>query len=32
MTVRQLRDYADDNGIDLGSATRKADILAILSE
>lgn len=30
MTVAQLRDYADEHDIDLGSATLKADILAAL--
>lgn len=27
MTVKQLVEYADDNDIDLGEATRKADII-----
>lgn len=30
-TVRDLRAYADDLGIDLGDATRKADILATIA-
>lgn len=30
-TVRDLRAYADDAGIDLGDATRKADILATIA-
>lgn len=29
-TVRNLRAYADEVGIDLGDATRKADILATI--
>lgn len=31
LTVAQLREYATENGIDLGTATKKADILAALS-
>ncbi len=30
MTVAQLKEYAANNGIDLGGATRKADILAAI--
>jgi hypothetical protein len=30
-TVRDLRAYADDAGIDLGDATRKADILTTIA-
>lgn len=30
MTVQQLKDYAAENGIDLGGATLKADILAAI--
>lgn len=30
-TVRDLRAYADEVGIDLGDATRKADVLAIIA-
>lgn len=30
MTVAQLREYADTNGIDLGGATKKADIRAAI--
>lgn len=32
MTVPDLRAYAETNGIDLGEATRKADILAAIEE
>lgn len=28
MTLPQLKDYAEENGIDLGGATKKADVLA----
>lgn len=31
LTVAQLREYAAENGIDLGTATRKADILAAVT-
>lgn len=31
MTVAELKQYATDNGIDLGDATKKADILAIIA-
>lgn len=30
MTVDELKQYAADNGIDLGDATKKADILAAI--
>ena len=30
MTVKELQAYADTNGIDLGEATKKADILAAI--
>ena len=30
MTVAQLREYADTNGIDLGGATKKADVRAAI--
>ena len=30
MTVRDLRQYAADNNIDLGAATRKADVIAAI--
>lgn len=30
LTLSQLREYAAENGIDLGSATRKADVLAVI--
>ena len=30
MSVKQLEKYAKDNEIDLGSATRKADIIAVI--
>lgn len=30
MTVAQLKSYADDNGIDLGDAKRKSEILGII--
>ena len=30
MTVAELRDYADANSVDLGDATKKADIIAAL--
>lgn len=31
MTVAQLKEYAAENDIDLGTAEKKADILAIIS-
>ena len=31
MTVAQLKEYAGENDIDLGTAEKKADILAIIS-
>lgn len=31
-TLRDLRAYADEHDIDLGDATRKADVLARLTE
>lgn len=30
MTVAEMREYADENGIDLGGATKKADVLEAL--
>lgn len=30
-TLRELREYAERRGIDLGDATKKADVLAILA-
>ncbi|WP_028988037.1 hypothetical protein [Thermicanus aegyptius] len=30
MTVAELKQYAADNGIDLGGATKKGDILAVI--
>jgi len=30
LTIKQLRAYAAEKGIDLGKATRKADIIALL--
>lgn len=30
MTVKALKEYAAENGIDLGNATKKADILAVI--
>ena len=30
LTIAQLRELADANGIDLGDATRKADIIAVI--
>lgn len=30
MTVAQLTEYAEANNIDLGDATKKADILAVI--
>lgn len=32
MTVQQLQDYAQDHEVDLGAATRKADIQAVLRQ
>lgn len=32
MTVEELKDYADEHGIDLGEATKKKDILAAIQE
>lgn len=32
MSIRELREYAEENDIDLGKAKKKADILAIVSE
>ena len=32
MTVEQLRQYARDNSIDIKSATRKSDIIAIINQ
>ncbi|WP_280389307.1 Ish1 domain-containing protein [Nocardia wallacei] len=31
-TVAELKAYADEHGIDLGEATKKADILAAITE
>lgn len=31
MTIKELQAYADANGIDLGDATKKADILAAIN-
>lgn len=30
MTVDELKEYAANNGIDLGEATKKAEILAVI--
>ncbi len=32
MTIAQLRDFADERGIDLGDVTKKADIISIIRE
>lgn len=32
LTVAELRDYAAEKGVDLGDATKKADILAALQD
>ena len=32
LTVAELRKYAKDNGIDLGAATTKADIITIIAD
>lgn len=32
MKVDELKDYAEKNGIDLGDATKKDDILAVIKE
>lgn len=32
MTVEELREYAEDNGINLGKVTKKADIIATIKE
>lgn len=32
MTAKELQNYAADNGIDLGGATKKADIISKITE
>ena len=32
MTVKELREYAEANGIDLGEAKKKAEILTAINE
>jgi hypothetical protein len=32
MTVKELREYAEINGIDLGNAKKKAEILTAINE